>query len=101
MASLPGMITNLRKPIIYEASYLGVKHSLYASELEYTMQNVVDSLLTSFLHRCHSTVMYNEKRKVTSPAKGSLHQTPDGSLLDVIRNKYDLLISCIVQMHEA
>lgn len=114
VASLPGMILNLRKPIIYE-DYLGVKHSLYASRLECTMQNVADSLLTSFPHRCYSNVqenldtfiVYNERRKVTSSAKKerkdtdkSLHQTPDGSLLDIMRNAYDLLISCNVHMHK-
>lgn len=114
VASLPGMILNLRKPISYE-DYLGAKHSLYASRLECTMQSVADSLLTSFPHRCYSNVqenfdtfiVYNERRKVTSSAKKkrketdkSLHQTPDGSLLDIMRNAYDLLTSCNVQMQK-
>ncbi|XP_057847616.2 UTP--glucose-1-phosphate uridylyltransferase 3, chloroplastic isoform X2 [Cryptomeria japonica] len=111
-ASLPGMILNLKKPIIYE-DYLGVKHSIYAGRLECTMQNVADSLFTSFPNRCFSNVqenldtfiVYNERRKVTSSAKKerkakdkSLHQTPDGSFLDVMRNAYDLLVSCNIQM---
>nr|ATG70735.1 UGP3 UDP-glucose pyrophosphorylase 3 [Juniperus oxycedrus] len=111
-ASLPGMILNLKKPINYE-DYLGVKHSIYAGRLECTMQNVADSLFTSHPYRCFSKVqenldtfiVYNERRKVTSSAKRerkamdkSLHQTPDGSLLDIMRNAYDLLVSCNIQM---
>jgi len=52
-------------------------------------------------------VIYNERRKVTSSAKrrrkpndASLHQTPDGSFLDVTRNAYDLLRLCGVIMPE-
>ncbi|KAL0452701.1 UNVERIFIED_CONTAM: UTP--glucose-1-phosphate uridylyltransferase 3, chloroplastic [Sesamum latifolium] len=45
-------------------------------------------------------IVYNERRKVTSSAKKrrrhgkSLHQTPDGSLLDIMRNAYDILSHC-------
>ena len=39
-ASLPAMILNQRNFITYEV-YLGVKHSLYASRLEETMENMM------------------------------------------------------------
>ncbi|RVX03010.1 UTP--glucose-1-phosphate uridylyltransferase 3, chloroplastic [Vitis vinifera] len=52
-------------------------------------------------------IVYNERRRVTSSAKKkrkhadkSLHQTPDGSLLDIMRNAYDLLSQCDIKMPE-
>ncbi|MCO5573851.1 hypothetical protein L7F22_027626 [Adiantum nelumboides] len=112
--SLPGMILNLKKPIIYK-DYLGASHRTYAGRVECTMQNVADLILNKFSSRlkrpqqdCLDTfVVYNQRRKVTSSAKRqrkptdfSLHQTPDGSFLDVTRNAHELLTSCNVEMPE-
>ncbi|KAI5055644.1 hypothetical protein GOP47_0029165 [Adiantum capillus-veneris] len=110
--SLPGMILNLKKPIVYE-DYLGATHRTYAGRVECTMQNVADFLLNKFSSRMkpaqHDSldtfVVYNQRRKVTSsakrqrkPADFSLHQTPDGSFLDVTRNAHELLTSCNMEM---
>lgn len=112
--SLPGMILNLKKPIVYK-DYLGVTHSTYAGRVECTMQNVADLLFNKFTsrlmssqHDCLDTFcVYNQRRKVTSSAKRqrkptdfSLHQTPDGSFLDVTRNAHELLTSCKIDMPE-
>ncbi|KAL3684030.1 hypothetical protein R1sor_002052 [Riccia sorocarpa] len=113
-AALPGMILNLKKPIQFVDS-AGQKHSVLAGRLECTMQNIADSLVNKRSSRLSprdydkldTYVIYNERRKVTSSAKrrrkpgeASLHQTPDGSFLDVTRNAYDLLSHCGVQMPE-
>ncbi|XWS65818.1 hypothetical protein CRYUN_Cryun05aG0146300 [Craigia yunnanensis] len=52
-------------------------------------------------------IVYNKRRRVTSSAKKkrkhadmSLHQTPDGSLLDIMRNAYDLLSQCDIDLPE-
>ncbi|KAH7283470.1 hypothetical protein KP509_34G009000 [Ceratopteris richardii] len=110
--SLPGMILNLKKPIVYE-DYHGVTHRTYAGRVECTMQNVADLMINTFSsqlkpsqHGCLDTfVVYNKRRKVTSSAKKQrkrtdflLHQTPDGSFLDVIRNAHELLSSCHIEM---
>lgn len=77
------------------------------------MQNIADSFLNTFSSRCFKDVedaldtfiVYNERKKVTSSAKKkrrhsdkSLHQTPDGSLLDIIRNAADLLSHCDIKV---
>lgn len=112
--SLPGMIMNLKKPTVF-LDHHGSKHSVRGGRIECTMQNVADLMV----NRRSSTispdehdeldtfVIYNERRKVTSSAKRrrkpnetNLHQTPDGSFLDVMRNGYDLLRSCGVTMPE-
>lgn len=110
--SLPGMILNLKKPIVYK-DYLGATHRTYAGRVECTMQNVADLLLNKFSSRLKPSqhdgldtfVVYNQRRKVTSSAKRqrkltdfSLHQTPDGSFLDVTRNAHELLTSCNIEM---
>lgn len=112
--SLPGMILNLKKPIVYK-DYLGATHSTYAGRIECTMQNIADLLLNKFSsrlafarHDCLDTfLIYNQRRKVTSSAKRqrkptdfSLHQTPDGSFLDVTWNAHELLTSCMIDMPE-
>ncbi|CAA0831341.1 UDP-glucose pyrophosphorylase 3 [Striga hermonthica] len=75
------------------------------------MQNIADSFTNTYSSRCYKDVkgldrldtfiVYNKRRKVTSSAKKrrkqsdkSLQQTPDGSLLDIMRNAYDLLSPC-------
>ncbi|KAJ7194900.1 hypothetical protein O6H91_Y513800 [Diphasiastrum complanatum] len=110
--SLPGMILNLKKPVVY-TDYLGVRHSVHAGRVECTMQNIADSLMNRNASRIlpcdyeklDTFIIYNHRRKVTSSAKRrrnlddhSLHQTPDGSFLDVTRNAFDLLTSCGVKM---
>jgi hypothetical protein len=87
--------------------------SVRGGRIECTMQNVADQLvtrqpsrLTSESHENLDTfIVFNERRKVTSSAKRHrkmkddlLHQTPDGSFLDVTRNGFELLTSCGVQM---
>ena len=72
-------------------------------------QNLVDSLAQRFRgpvpveqhSELNTFVVYNERSRVTSSAKrrrepGSLkvHQTPDGSFLDLMRNAHDLLQRC-------
>ncbi|KAH9535817.1 hypothetical protein CY35_17G073500 [Sphagnum magellanicum] len=111
-ATLPGMVMNLKKPTIYNDHH-GIKHSVRGGRIECTMQNVADQLvtrqpsrLTSESHEDLDTfIVFNERRKVTSSAKRHrkmkddlLHQTPDGSFLDVTRNGFELLTSCGVQM---
>lgn len=111
-ASLPGMIMNLKKPIIYR-DVNGVDQSVRAGRLECTMQNIADSLQKQYLRRLapipqeelDTYIVFNKRRKVTSSAKRrrkageqSLHQTPDGSFLDITRNAYELFTSCGVEM---
>ncbi|WJX45023.1 hypothetical protein P8452_31938 [Trifolium repens] len=52
-------------------------------------------------------IVYNERRRVTSSAKNkrrhgykSLRQTPDGALLDMLRNAHDLLSPCDIKLRE-
>lgn len=113
LSSLPGMVLNTKKPVSYEDQF-GVTHSVSGGRLECTMQNIADSFSNSFSSRCYDVkdeldtfIVYNERRKVTSSAKKkrrhgdkSLHQTPDGSLLDLMRNAYDLLSHCDILMPE-
>ncbi|CAK7325899.1 unnamed protein product [Dovyalis caffra] len=83
--------------------------------LECTMQNIADNFTNTYVARCckgveeklDTFIVYNERRKVTSSAKkkrrhsdNSLHQTPDGSLLDILRNAYDLLSHCDMELPE-
>lgn len=111
-AALPGLIMNLKKPVKF-VDNLGRMHSVKAGRLECTMQNIADSLMDSFSeqqpvsqHGDLSTfLLYNDRRKVTSSAKRrrkpddlSLHQTPDGSFLDLNRNAAELFVSCGVKM---
>jgi hypothetical protein len=73
------------------------------------MQNLVDSLAQHFQEAVPSErhgelntfVVYNQRSRVTSSAKrkrqpGSLkiHQTPDGSFFDLMRNARDMLLRC-------
>ncbi|KAL7108918.1 hypothetical protein ACP275_06G143000 [Erythranthe tilingii] len=107
-SSLPGMVLNVKKPITYMDQF-GMKHCVSGGRLECTMQNIADNFSNTYSSRCYEGVedgldtfiVYNERRKVTSSAKkrrrptdNSLHQTPDGSLLDIMRNAYDLLSHC-------
>eukprot|EP00850_Spirogloea_muscicola_P007041 SM000034S12795 [mRNA] locus=s34:807597:812161:+ [translate_table: standard] len=111
-AALPGLIMNLKKQIKFQDQF-GRKHSVRAGRLECTMQNIADSLVQgrdSRLAPCDydsldTFLVYNERRKVTSSAKRrrnpdelSLHQTPDGSILDLYRNARELFSSCGVAM---
>ncbi|ERN08982.1 UTP--glucose-1-phosphate uridylyltransferase 3, chloroplastic isoform X1 [Amborella trichopoda] len=112
---LPGMVLNLKKPIVYEDQF-GVKHSIFGGRLECTMQSIADHMLNTFPSRSYidvqgtedeldTFIVYNERKKVTSSAKRkrrlsdqSLHQTPDGAFLDVMRNAYDLLSPCNIEI---
>ncbi|KAH9767194.1 UTP--glucose-1-phosphate uridylyltransferase 3 [Citrus sinensis] len=95
--SLPGMVLNTKKPIVYMDNF-GDTHSkclcLFAcsvpgGRLECTMQNIADNFLNTYSSRCYKGVeddldtfmVYNERRRVTSSAKKkrkhadmSLHQ---------------------------
>ncbi|KAL3837765.1 hypothetical protein ACJIZ3_022356 [Penstemon smallii] len=111
-ASLPGMVLNVKKPITYTDQF-GMKHCVSGGRLECTMQNIADNFANTYSSRCYkgiedvldTFIVYNERRKVTSSAKKrrkysdkSLAQTPDGSLLDIMRNAYDLLSPCGITM---
>ncbi|XP_011035906.1 PREDICTED: uncharacterized protein LOC105133562 isoform X1 [Populus euphratica] len=110
--SLPGMVLNTKKPIVYMDHY-GNCHSVSGGRLECTMQNIADNFTNTYLSRCYKGVedqldtfiVYNERRRVTSSAKrkrrhsdNSLHQTPDGALLDILRNAYDILSHCDIEL---
>eukprot|EP00898_Chlorokybus_atmophyticus_P005878 jgi/Chlat1/6291/Chrsp44S05785 len=113
--TLPGMIMNLKKTITFE-DHLGNEQKVRGGRLECTMQNIADCMMQTFPQRLpaerHSLdlntfLVYNERRRVTSSAKkkrapGSLkmHQTPDGSFLDLMRNAHDLLTRCNMQLPE-
>ncbi|KAI3809160.1 hypothetical protein L1987_25130 [Smallanthus sonchifolius] len=112
--SLPGMVLNAKKSINF-VDHFGLQHGVSGGRLECTMQNIADSLVNSFSSRCSEGVeeildtfiVYNHRRKVTSsakkkrkPADMSLHQTPDGALLDTIRNAYDILSCCDIKLPE-
>ncbi|KAJ6720605.1 UTP--GLUCOSE-1-PHOSPHATE URIDYLYLTRANSFERASE 3 CHLOROPLASTIC [Salix viminalis] len=110
--SLPGMVLNTKKPIVYMDTY-GNYHSVSGGRLECTMQNIADNFTNTYSSRCYKGVedkldtfiVYNERRRVTSSSKrirrhsdNSLHQTPDGALLDILRNAYDLLSHCDMEL---
>ncbi|KAG6578459.1 UTP--glucose-1-phosphate uridylyltransferase 3, chloroplastic, partial [Cucurbita argyrosperma subsp. sororia] len=110
--SLPGMVLNLKKPVAYFDQF-GRKHSVSGGRLECTMQNIADSFFNTSSSQCYNDVedildtfiVYNERRRVTSSAKRtrkhaseSLHQTPDGALLDILRNAHDLLSRCNIEV---
>ncbi|XP_057980825.1 UTP--glucose-1-phosphate uridylyltransferase 3, chloroplastic isoform X2 [Malania oleifera] len=112
--SLPGMVLNIKKPVVYEDRY-GIQQSVLGGRLECTMQNIADNFFNAYSSRCYNGVeneldtfiVYNQRRRVTSSAKRkrghadkSLHQTPDGSLLDIMRNAYDLLSACAIKIPE-
>ncbi|KAL2903158.1 UTP--glucose-1-phosphate uridylyltransferase 3 chloroplastic [Bienertia sinuspersici] len=114
-SSLPGLVLNIKKQIEYVDHY-GIKHSVPGGRLECTMQNIADNFSNTYPYRCYGVneadvldtfMVYNERRRVTSSAKKkrkqgvkSLHQTPDGALLDIIRNAYDLLSCCNIKIPE-
>ncbi|KAL1559274.1 UTP--glucose-1-phosphate uridylyltransferase 3, chloroplastic [Salvia divinorum] len=113
-SSLPGMVLNIKKSVTYMDQF-GIKHCVPGGRLECTMQNIADHFTNRYSSRCYKGVeddldtfiVYNERRKVTSSAKKkrrhtdkSLHQTPDGALLDMMRNAYDLLSQCGVTIPE-
>ncbi|XP_059301994.1 UTP--glucose-1-phosphate uridylyltransferase 3, chloroplastic isoform X1 [Lycium ferocissimum] len=110
--SLPGMVLNVKKAITFVDQF-GSKHSVPGGRLECTMQNLADNFFNTRSARCYDGVedgldtfiVYNERKKVTSSAKKkrrqgdkSLHQTPDGSLLDIMRNAYDILSCCEIKL---
>ncbi|ESQ44484.1 hypothetical protein EUTSA_v10005783mg [Eutrema salsugineum] len=110
--SLPNMVLNTKKRIEYTDQY-GDYHSVMGGRLECTMQNIADSFSNKFPSRCQGSledkldtyIVYNERRRVTSSAKkkkphasAALHQTPDGALLDILRNAYDLLTECDIKI---
>ncbi|XP_059457086.1 UTP--glucose-1-phosphate uridylyltransferase 3, chloroplastic isoform X2 [Corylus avellana] len=112
--SLPGMVLNTKKPVVYVDDF-GKRHSVPGGRLECTMQNIADNFFDTSSSRCSNRVedkldtfiVYNERRRVTSSAKRkrihadkSLHQTPDGSLLDILRNAHDLLSDCDIKLPE-
>ncbi|XBJ11011.1 hypothetical protein VPH35_015774 [Triticum aestivum] len=89
--------------------------SAAGGRLECTMQNIADNFMNTYSYRCSkgieseldTFIVYNERKKVTSSAKRklksedrSLHQTPEGSLLDIMRNAHDLLSSCSIEVPE-
>ncbi|CAL5203037.1 unnamed protein product [Lathyrus oleraceus] len=112
--SIPGMVLNTRKTIVYVDQF-GRHCSVSGGRLECTMQNIADSYFNSYSSRCYNGVedkldtfiVYNERKRVTSSAKKkrrhghkSLRQTPDGALLDMLRNARDLLSPCGIKLPE-
>lgn len=111
--SLPGMVLNTKKPIAY-VDHFGIPQSVSGGRLECTMQNIADNFFNTYPSRCYkgieadeldTFIVFNERRRVTSSAKRkrrhaekTLHQTPDGSLLDIIRNAYTLLTRCNIKI---
>ncbi|XVF24165.1 hypothetical protein REPUB_Repub13aG0103800 [Reevesia pubescens] len=86
--SLPGIVLNTKKSIVYSDCF-GNWHSVPGGRLECTMQNIADNFLNTYSSRCYKRVednldtfiVYNERRRVTSSAKKkrkhadrSLHQ---------------------------
>lgn len=84
-------------------------HYALSSHKIWWVQNLVDSLSQHFQEavpqerheQLNTFVVYNQRSRVTSSAKrkrqpGSLkiHQTPDGSFLDLMRNGRDVLLRC-------
>ncbi|KAF8719511.1 hypothetical protein HU200_024236 [Digitaria exilis] len=109
---LPGMVLNLKKAVSY-VNHLGLQRSAAGGRLECTMQNIADNFVNTYNYRCgkgieselDTFIVYNERKRVTSSAKRklksedrSLHQTPEGSLLDIMRNAHDLLSRCSVDV---
>lgn len=112
--SIPGMVLNTKKTINYVDQF-GRHCSVSGGRLECTMQNIADNYFNSYSSRCYNGVedeldtfiVYNERRRVTSSAKKkrrhgdkSLRQTPDGALLDILRNAHDLLSPCDIKLPE-
>lgn len=114
--ALPGMILNLKKKVPVFAED-GRERYVRAGRLECTMQNLADSLANTYVSEddipeqadLDSFLMFNARRRVTSSAKKrrkpaavvkgeDLHQTPDGSFLDLQRNAAELLQSCEVNV---
>ncbi len=120
-AVLPGMILNLKKESTHRDLVTGEEKKSRAGRLECTMQNLADCFGSEVSLPSHSAedfhkavsssldtfMVYGPRRKVTSSAKrqrspGSLkiHQTPDGSLYDLLRNASDMMTLCNVSMPE-
>ncbi|PRQ59485.1 putative UTP--glucose-1-phosphate uridylyltransferase [Rosa chinensis] len=112
--SLPGMVLNVKKAISFVDNF-GNPHSVPGGRLECTMQNIADNFLNTHPSRDYkgiedkldTFIVFNKRRRVTSSTKRkrrhadkSLHQTPDGSLLDILRNAHDLLSQCDIQLPE-
>ncbi|XP_050387165.1 UTP--glucose-1-phosphate uridylyltransferase 3, chloroplastic isoform X2 [Argentina anserina] len=110
--SLPGMVLNVKKAISFVDNF-GNPHSVPGGRLECTMQNIADNFLNTcpsrdykgVLDKLDTFIVFNKRRRVTSSAKRkrrhtdkSLHQTPDGSLLDILRNAHDLLSECDIEL---
>eukprot|EP00192_Tetraselmis_astigmatica_P009689 CAMPEP_0117698622 /NCGR_PEP_ID=MMETSP0804-20121206/29852_1 /TAXON_ID=1074897 /ORGANISM="Tetraselmis astigmatica, Strain CCMP880" /LENGTH=885 /DNA_ID=CAMNT_0005512935 /DNA_START=195 /DNA_END=2852 /DNA_ORIENTATION=+ len=110
-AVLPGMIFNLNKRITYTDVLTGVERSVRAGRMECTMQNLADCFRTPLdmppgnseadSRMLDTFLVYNLRRRTTSSAKRKLkpgsthiHQTPDGSFLDLQRNGRDVLSMC-------
>ncbi|CAN6332751.1 unnamed protein product [Urochloa humidicola] len=109
---LPGMVLNLKKAVSY-VDHLGFECSAAGGRLECTMQNIADNFMNTYDYKCSKEIeseldtfiVYNERKRVTSSAKRkmksedrSLHQTPEGSLLDIMRNAHDLLSGCSIDV---
>ncbi|KAH9612052.1 hypothetical protein KSS87_005833 [Heliosperma pusillum] len=112
--SLPGLVLNIKKQIEFIDQY-GITRRVSGGRLECTMQNIADNFCNTYGSRCYGVkedhldtyMVYNERRRVTSSAKkkrkhgnNSLRQTPDGALLDITRNAYDLLSNCSIKLPE-
>ncbi|KMZ70912.1 UDP-glucose pyrophosphorylase, partial [Zostera marina] len=109
---LPGIVLNLKKTLPF-VDHFGIPHSVSGGRLECTMQSIADNFVNAYPSRRYksieekldSFIVYNERKRVTSSAKRKrkhndkyLNQTPDGSLLDIIRNATDILSDCNINI---
>ncbi|XAR71908.1 UTP--glucose-1-phosphate uridylyltransferase [Bertholletia excelsa] len=98
--SLPGMVLNTKKAIQYVDQF-GIQCSVSGGRLECTMQNIADNFFSTYSSRHYKgeedmldTFIVKKRRH----SDKSLHQTPEGSLLDILRNAYDLLSHCDIRI---
>lgn len=111
-AILPGMILNLKKETTHRDLERGIETRTKAGRLECTMQNLADcfgvsstSCTVPSFTQLDTFMVYGPRRKVTSSAKrqrnpGStkIHQTPDGSLYDLLHNASDMMTQAGMEM---
>ncbi|CAG9465799.1 unnamed protein product [Pedinophyceae sp. YPF-701] len=105
-ATLPGMIFNRGKQVEHVCERTGQPAVSRGGRIECTMQNIADSLVQAFPQRrspeefeqLETFVVYNKRRRVTSSAKRKrrpgdkhIHQTPDGSFVDLMTNAHEVL----------
>ena len=104
---LPGMILNLKKECSSRDVDTNRVVTQRAGRLECTMQNLADCFGADSPEELDTFMVYGPRRKVTSSAKRQrspnstkIHQTPDGSLYDLLRNAADMMTGAGMAMPE-